>query len=148
MPEVANIGREKAVMAYNFTARSNPIAGDAFQGSDHVDIQPGDVNVPINFKFNAASASTANDGSIPYGSTLVASTIHAHRHDDTSFDASTMLVNSRALSSNNVIAYLQYSTKMPDGLYDVVAKCDFSLSGSTLVMTRQRDFDRIYVKNK
>lgn len=124
------------------------MAGDDFQGSNHQTIEPGDVNVPIRFKFNAASASTANDGSIPYGSTLAASTIHAHRHDDTSFDASTMLIGSRALSANTVTAYLQHSTKMPDGLYDVVAHCDFSLLGSTLVMTRQRDFDRIYVGNR
>ena len=114
----------------------------------YVDIQPGDANVPIKFKFNAASASTSNDGSIPYGSTLAASTIHVHRHDDTGFNASTMLISSRTLSSNSVIAYLQHSTQMPDGLYDVTVKCNFNLSGSTFVMTRQRDFDRIYVRNK
>lgn len=121
---------------------------DDFKGSNHIDLEPGDANVPVKFKFKAASASTANDGAIPYGSTLASSTVHAHLHSDTGIAVSTQLVTSRALSSNSVVAYLTHTTTIVDGLYDLTMVNTYSLSGSTLVMTRQHDFDRVFVRNR
>ena len=43
---------------------------DHFQGTDHIELQPNDQNIPVRMKFKAASASTKNDGSMPYGSTV------------------------------------------------------------------------------
>lgn len=122
--------------------------GDGFQGSDHVNIQPGDANVPLTYRFRASTASTANTGAIPYGSTLVSSTIRAHLHDDTGVSVSTSLVVARSLSSQKVTAFLSYSTTLVDGLYDLTVVATFSISGSTRIMTRQRDFDRVYVGQK
>ena len=77
---------------------------DNFQGDKHIDLEPGDANVAVRFKFNAASASTANDGAIPYGSMLTNSTIHAHKHSDTGISVSTKIVVARDLSGNAVTA--------------------------------------------
>lgn len=122
--------------------------GDGFKGSDHVNIQPGDANVPLTYRFRASTGSTANTGAVPYGSTLASSTIRAHLHDDTGVSASTTLVVARSLSSQKVTAFLSYSTTLVDGLYDLTVVATFSISGSTRIMTRQRDFDRVYVGQK
>ena len=121
---------------------------DKFDGSDHLDLQPGDSNVPQAFRFNPSTASTANTGAIPYGSTLMSSTAFVHRHDDTSVDASTALIVSKTVSSNTVTVYLQHSTMVPPGQYDLVVKPTFSLTGSATDFTRQYDFDRIFLKNR
>ena len=121
---------------------------DSFDGSNHVDLQPGDENVPLGFRFNPCSASTANDGAIPYGSTLASSTWSVHLHDDTSVTASTLLVSVSVSSDRTVTAYATYSSGFMEGLYDVVVKPSFSLSGSTRVLTRQYDFDRLYLRNR
>lgn len=122
--------------------------GDSFKGSDHVDLQPGDVNVPLGFRFNPCSASTANDGAIPYGSTLASSTWSVHLHDNTGVTASTMVVAVSVSSERMVTAYATWSSGFIEGLYDVVVQPTFSLSGSTRVMTRQYDFDRVYLRNR
>lgn len=121
---------------------------DKFDGTEHVDLQPGDSNVPLSFRFNPSTASTANTGAIPYGSTLMNSTVLAHRHDDTTVNASTLIVRTRVLSSKTVTAYLQYTTSVPPGQYDLVIKPTFSLVGTATDFTRQYDFNRIFLKNR
>ena len=115
-----------------------------FEGYDDVEIQPGDVNVPIDFRCNAASGSTANDGLIPYGSTLVSSTIVAHFGDDTTLVSATF-VTAVALSSNTIRAYCSHSTAMAPGMWHLSIKTIASLVNSTLQMTRYFDFNRVNV---
>jgi hypothetical protein len=121
--------------------------GDGFQGSEHVDIQPGAVNVPVSMRFRVSTGSTANTGAVPYGSTLVSSTVIAHLHDDTSVNGNAM-VTATSFSSQIVTAYLSHSTTLVAGLYDLVAVTVFDLSGTTRQMTRRYDFDRVYVGNR
>ena len=123
---------------------------DSFQGTDKIDIQPGDVNVPLRLRLKAASASTANDGSIPYGSTINSVSFVPYYVETNS--SSTKLIGSSTesgiSSSNNVIVYMSYSSDLNDGLYKMTAKAVCSVSGSTLLMTREFDYSRIFVKDR
>jgi len=120
---------------------------DHFQGTDYVELQPGDRNVPIRMNFKAASASTKNDGSMPYGST-VKSVISSVKEFERGIDASTSLLSSSQISGNTVIAYVNHSSNVNDGKYILTAAVSFSLSGSTLVMTKEFDFRRITLRNE
>lgn len=119
---------------------------DDFQGSDYICIQPGDSFVPIGLKLNAASASTANDGSIPYGSTVVSSSMSAHHENGT--DATTTLIAVTTESGNTIYGYLSYSTALTAGWYHITAKVTLSVAGRSTDMTREFDLDRIRVKDK
>ena len=118
--------------------------GDAFQGSGSITLYPGDVNVPINLRFPPASGSTKNDGAVPYGSTIYSYTVTAKCYDDDS--ASTKLIGSITGSSHRVTVYLNHSTTVPEGLHYLYATITWTLSGTTLRMSRPFDLDRIYVK--
>lgn len=119
---------------------------DHFQGSNHVELQPQDNNVPLKFIFVAASASTANDGSMPYGSTVrsVVSTIK----DSYGTNATSSLISTSALNGNNVIVFLKHSTAVHDGLYTLTLKMSFALQGTTTIFTREFDFRRIILRNE
>jgi len=119
---------------------------DDFQGSDYICIQPGDSFVPVALKLNAASASTANDGSMPYGSSVVSSTMSAHHEDGT--DATTTLITASTESGNTIYGYLGYSTTLISGWYHITAKVTISVSGRSTNMVREFDLDRIRVKDK
>jgi len=122
--------------------------GDMFDGTDHFDLQPGTSNKPLTAKFNPCSASTLNDGSIPYGSTLSTGTVVAHRGDDTTVNASTSIVGTVAFSSNRMTAYLSFTTGVPAGNYHLVFKPVCSLPGSALFYTGHFDYDRVFLGNR
>ena len=117
---------------------------DAFQGSGSITLYAGDANVPINLRFPTASGSTKNDGAVPYGSTIYSYTVTAKYYDDNS--SSTALIGDVTASGNQVTVYLQHSTTVPVGLHYLYATVTWTLSGTTLRMTRPFDLDRIYVK--
>lgn len=116
---------------------------DAFKSQLYVNIQPGDLNVPIQFKFNPCSGTTKNDGAIPHGSTLASST--AWGYTEQGVNISTSLIVTIASSSNTVTAYLRHSSSFGDGIYKITLQNTFSLVGRSTLMTRQYDFNRIYV---
>ena len=117
---------------------------DAFQGSGSLTLYPGDANVPINLRFPPATGSTKNDGAVPYGSTIYSCAVTAKFFDDDS--SSTALISSYTASSHHVTVYLSHSTTVPVGLHYLYATVTWTLSGSTLRMTRPFDLDRIYIK--
>ena len=120
---------------------------DHFKGSDSVELQPNDRNVPVRLIFKAASASTLNDGSMPYGST-VKSVIFSVKDYEKGIDATSSIRSSSQLSGNTAIAYLNHSTNVANGQYTLTGKMSFSLAGSTLVMSKEFDFRRIYLRNE
>jgi len=123
---------------------------DSFKGSDKIDIQPGDLNVPLQMRLNPASGSTKNDGAIPYGSTVASATFKVHNAETNSSSTALLSNTSEAgvSSSNVIIAYFSYSTALSTGLYHVTARAGLSLSGSTVLMYRDFDFNRIYKKDR
>ena len=120
---------------------------DSFEGSHYVTLQPGDTNVPIRFRFKPCSASTANDGSIPYGSSLHNKTLKVHAARSTAL--STAAIVSVSQTSNTLVAYLTWTTELARGKYHLRATVTCALGGSTgTVMKRQFDFNRLYIKDR
>jgi len=123
---------------------------DSFKGSEKIDIQPGDANVPLQMRLNPASGSTKNDGAIPYGSTVATATFKVHNAESNSSSTALLSNTSEAgvSSSNVIIAYFSYSSTLREGLYHVTATVGCSLSGSTVLMYREFDYNRINHKNR
>ncbi len=117
---------------------------DDFRDGGYITLRPGSSNVPIRMKFNPASASTKNDGSIPFGSTLISATVTARNYE--TGVASSSMIDSVTTSSNIVIAYVDYSTGLLPGLYNLTATAIFSISGSALQLSKPFDLDRIYLE--
>lgn len=118
---------------------------DSFDGINTITLQPGDTSVPYLFRFKACSAATANDGSLPYGSTVkaIAKVRTVHLQNGTS---STGLITSKALSSNKVTLKMQYSTALPKGQHKLSIRLNIALSGSTF--RKEYDFTRLYLKDR
>src|SRR3972149_6127580 len=108
-----------------------------FNGNVFIELQPGDINYPVRFRFNAASASTKNDGAMPYGSTV--KTVVTTIKDDKGVNATSFLLSSSSISTNTVILYLKYSTSVVNGRYTITSKINFSLLGSTRIATKEFD---------
>ena len=119
---------------------------DSFKGNKHITLRPGVTQKPVWMKFNAASASTANDGSMPYGSTLHSFSVQIK--DEITNTATTQLHSAVGLSSNKGIVYLRHSTAVSTGLYHIIGTATISLTGTTQRMTELFDLERVYVVNK
>ena len=120
---------------------------DSYEGTHYVTLQPGDTNVPIRFRFVPCTASSANDGAIPFGATVHNKSVKVHAAKSTA--ESTALIVSVSLSSNTIITYLTWSTQVARGKYHLTADITCALDGSTaLAMVRQFDFDRLYLKDR
>lgn len=119
---------------------------DSFKGSGQVDVQPGTLNKPLRLRLKACSASTKNDGSMPFGSTVISATISAHYAQTGA--ASTVLVTKSTESGNTVIAYLSYSTALTPGIYHLTARVTMSVSGSTRTYREDFDFNRVFVRDR
>lgn len=117
---------------------------DKFQGTGSLTLYAGDANVPIVLRFPPATGSTKNDGAVPYGSTISAQSATATYLDDSS--SSTALISAVTASSQNVTVFVSHSSDVPTGLHSIIATVTWSLSGSTRLMTRPYDLDRVYVK--
>lgn len=123
------------------------MSGDKFQGSGSIDIQPGTKNKPIYLRLKPCTASTKNDGSMPFGSTIVWCKVYAHRAAD-GVSASQLVSKSTVPSSNTIVAYLSYSTALAPGLYHLTAKVKMSVSGLTTYYQEEYDFNRVMVKDR
>lgn len=119
---------------------------DSFKGTKHVTLRPGDAVRPLWLKFKPATASTANDGAIPYGSTLHSFAVEVK--DAITNTATTELHSSLDTSSNTGIIYLQHSTAVSTGLYYIIATATVALSGVGSNMVKDYNFERLYVANE
>jgi hypothetical protein len=119
---------------------------DHFQGSAHVELQPGDENLPVRFRFNAATASTSNDGAMPFGSTV--NSVISSVKDERGIDATTSIIATSQITQNVVTIYLNHSSDVADGKYTLTSKVTFSLAGTTILFTREFDFRRVYLRNE
>ena len=118
---------------------------DSFDGSGHVIIQPGDSRIPIVLRLRAATASTNNDGSLPFGSTVKKAIPTFHSASGT---ATTKFNPVVTYSSNRVTTQISYSSLLTAGLYHGTWTITASVGGSTVnPMVRQYDLNRIYVRN-
>lgn len=124
------------------------MSGDKFQGSGSIDIQPGTKNKPVYLRLKPCTASTKNDGSMPFGSTIAACRVYAHRAVDGVNFSTTLVSRSTVPSSNSVIAYLSYSTSLTPGAYHLTARVSMSVSGLTTYYREDYDLNRVMVKDR
>lgn len=111
---------------------------DSFQGIDKIIVQPGSATVPYTFTFAAASSATANDGSLPFGTTISSAVVKAF--DEAGTDSTALLIASQSLSSPVVTVNLKWPTTA--GRYSL----EFVLTLSTSAVM-EFDFTRVYAED-
>lgn len=119
--------------------------GDSFQGKDILRLQPGDDNVPVRMRFKAATASTLNDGALPYASTVASVVSKAAWSANNLTSATGLLSDTASVSSETVTLYFNHSTLYTEGLYH--ATLTLRISNGSTDFDREFDFNRIYLKD-
>jgi len=111
---------------------------DSFQGIKDIIVQPGTATVPYTFTFAACSSTTANDGSLPFGTTIASAAVKAF--DEAGTDSTALLIASSSVSSPVVTVALKYPTTT--GRYSL----EFLLTLSTGAVL-EFDFTRVYAED-
>ena len=112
--------------------------GDSFQSVKTITIQPGSATVPYTFTFAACSSATANDGSIPFGTTISSAIVKAF--DETGTDSTAALISAQSVASPVVTVSLKWPTAA--GRYSL----EFVLTLSTAAVM-EFDFTRVYAED-
>lgn len=117
-----------------------------FQGTKAIILQPSDSMVPYTFTWTICSASTANDGAIPYAHT-VSSVVTSVTHEDGTVCTTGILATSSHTGSVTSI-FLTYpaSSGFKTGKYHV--KFVATISDGTTTFAKEFDFNRLQVKDK
>jgi len=110
---------------------------DSFTTSGRIILQPGSATVPYSFTYAAASSATANDGSIPYDSTIASAAVKAFDRSGTDRSAE-MIVGAVTVASPVVTVALKYPATTGPGRYSL----EFVLTLSTGAIM-EFDFTRI-----
>ena len=126
---------------FNFNAKTRGWSmADSFDTSGIIILQPGSATVPYLFTFTAASSATANDGSIPFGSTIASADIKAF--DSLGNDVTSEMIDSETNTNTTVSPVLKYPATTGAGNYSI----EFLLTLSTGAVL-EFDFTRIYAKD-
>ena len=91
------------------------MANDNFDGDVAITLQPNDSGVPFQFEFKACSSPTANDGSIPFGTTISGVSVTGHTGAGT--DVTSQLIANYTLDANLVTVFLNYPSGRGVGTY-------------------------------
>jgi len=114
---------------------------DSFQGVNNIILQPGSATVPYTFTFAACSSATANDGSIPYGTTIFGADVKAF--DESRTDRTSEMVTSESNATTVVTINLKYPATTGVGHYSLEILLTLN-SGAVI----EFDFTRVYAKDK
>ncbi len=98
---------------------------DSFATAGGIYLQPGSETVPYSFTFTIASSGTANDGAIPYGTTISSAVVKAF--DSGGVDRTTEMVVASSVISPVVHVTLKYPATTGAGRYSL----EFVLTLST-----------------
>ena len=110
---------------------------DSFQGTANILLQPGSATVPYTFTFAACSSATANDGSIPYGTTISGADVKAF--DEGGTDRTAEMVDSESNTTTVVTINLKYPATTGEGRYSLEIVLTLS-SGAVM----EFDFTRVF----
>ena len=113
---------------------------DSFQSTEKIIVQPGTSAVPYTFTFAACSSATANDGSLPFDTTISSAAVKAFSTAGT--DVTAELIDSSSSSSTVVTVALNYPTSYGAGRYSI--EMLLTLSTGAVI---EADFTRIFVKD-
>jgi hypothetical protein len=114
--------------------------GDSFQGVEDIVLQPGSATVPYTFTFAASSSATANDGSIPTGTTIATAVITAF--SEAGADVTAEMVASETNSNTVLTINLKYPATTKAGRYSLEMLVTLS-SGAVM----EFDFTRVFAKD-
>ena len=112
---------------------------DSFTTNGLIRLQPGSATVPYTFTFSVASSATANDGAIPYGTTIASAAVKAF--DAAGTDKTSEIIVSNSVSSPVVTVSLKYPITGA-GVYSL----EFVLTLSTGAVM-EFDFTRVNVED-
>lgn len=117
-----------------------------FQGTKSIILQPSDVRVPYTFTWTVCSASTSNDGAIPYGHT-VSSNVTTITHESGTVCTTGILASSSHTGWVTTL-WLAYpsSSGFLTGKYHV--KFVPTIADATTTYTKEFDFNRLIVRDK
>ena len=110
-------------------------------GSDRVTLRAGTSRYPMGFGFTACSSATANDGSIPYSTTITAAAVivlDAQGVDITSTAAENTIVT----DGLNISCAFNYPSTAAEGRCKVLIQ--LTLSSGTVITKR---WDGLYIGN-
>lgn len=113
---------------------------DSFQGVEDIILQPGSATVPYTFTFAACTSATANDGSIPYGTTISSAVVLVF--DETGTDKTAEI---RVGDTNTALALaitLKYPATAGAGRYSIEMLVTLD-SGAVM----EFDFTRVYAED-
>ncbi|HUV26073.1 MAG TPA: hypothetical protein VMW34_01790 [Anaerolineales bacterium] len=113
---------------------------DSFQGVEDIILQPGSSTVPYTFTFAACSSATANDGSIPYGTTISSAVITVF--DETGADKTTEIIASETNTATVLTISLKYPATAGVGRYSIEMSVTLD-SGAVM----EFDFTRVYAED-
>jgi len=111
---------------------------DSFDGTETIILQPGDSAKPRYFTFAICTSQTANDGAIPYGTTI--SSVAVKAFDDGGTDVTAQMVDASSQSGTVVTVDLNYPTSA--GRYSLEFELTLD-SGAVL----EFDFTRVYAED-
>ena len=112
----------------------------AFEGIEGIVIQPLD-EMTYTFGFSVSSSATANDGSIPYGTTISSVAVTAHQAEDGT-DVSDEVIVSSSVSNNVVSVKFQYDSDVGELLIHL--RIAVTLSDTDV---KEYDFNRVTLRN-
>ena len=117
-----------------------------FEGFKSIILQPGDHEVPKQWEFTVCSASTANDGALPFGHSISSVVTTIHREDGT--DVTVNILSTSSCTGNILTTWLQYTTSTGTG---VLGKHHMTfratITDGTTTYTNEFDFNRLILKN-
>ncbi len=113
---------------------------DSFLTNEKIVLQPGSSKVPYTFTFDAASSTTANDGSLPYGTTI--SSAVSKVFDSEGVDKTSEMIDSESKTDTVVTVKLKYPSIAGVGSYSLEILLTLS-DGSVM----EFDFNRIIAKD-
>jgi hypothetical protein len=113
---------------------------DLFETNGRILLQSGTDTVPYSFTFPVASSATANDGSIPFESTISSAVVKAF--DANGVDRTTEMIVSSSVISPVVTVSLKYPATTKNGRYYL----EFILTLNTGAKM-EFNFTRILVKD-
>lgn len=114
-----------------------------FEGTKPIFLQPADSKVPYSFEYTVCSATTANDGSLPYGHTLSSIVTSVHREDAGVVD----IISSSSVTNQVHTIWISYPATAPvyTGRYHLTFVATVSDGATTY--KREFDFNRLIVRN-
>ncbi|MCE5335475.1 MAG: hypothetical protein LLG06_12905 [Desulfobacteraceae bacterium] len=98
---------------------------DDFEGREIVKVRPNTKDYPVGMSFSICSSETANDGAIPFGTTMSSAVVKAY--GPTGADVTAILVTIPAtVQGNTVKCGVSWHEKIVPGLHTLTAVLTFA----------------------